>query len=122
MVQSAACDDSKRAADKQLKEKEMRQTRLSLALVSFFALSTVARAHFLFIRIGEPAEAGRTVEVYFSEKAEAGDPRFIHKVAGAELTLQTAPGKFQPLAVREGADRLRADSAGCWSRERDWFP
>lgn len=86
----------------------MRQKYVALALISFFALSPVARAHFLFIRIGEPAEAGRTVEVYFSEKAEAGDPRFIHKVAGAHLTLQTAPGKFQPLTVREGADRLRA--------------
>jgi hypothetical protein len=67
-----------------------------------------ARAHFLFIRIGEPAEAGRTVEVFFSEKAEAGDPRFIAKVAGAALTLQSAPGKFRPLAVSQGADRLRA--------------
>src|SRR5580658_11173245 len=86
----------------------MRRKRLALALISFLALGTAARAHFLFIRIGEPAEAGRTVEVYFSEKAEAGDPRFIHKVAGAHLTLQTAPGKFQPLTVREGADRLRA--------------
>jgi hypothetical protein len=86
----------------------MRRRRLALALISFLALSTAARAHFLFIRIGEPAEAGRTVEVYFSEKAEAGDPRFIHKVAGAQLALQAAPGKFQPLTVREGADRLRA--------------
>jgi hypothetical protein len=86
----------------------MRQKTWALALVSFLALGAVARAHFLFIRIGEPAEAGRSVEVYFSEKAEAGDPRFIHKVAGAHLTLQTAAGKFQPLTVREGADRLRA--------------
>jgi hypothetical protein len=86
----------------------MRQKSVALTLVLFFALSTAARAHFLFIRIGEPAEAGRTVEVYFSEKAEAGDPRFIHKVAGAHLTLQAAAGKFQPLTVREGADRLRA--------------
>jgi hypothetical protein len=86
----------------------LRKRSLVLALVSFFAVCTAARAHFLFIRIGEPAEAGRTVEVYFSEKAEAGDPRFIHKVAGAHLTLQTAAGKFQPLTVREGADRLRA--------------
>jgi len=86
----------------------MRQIKLALTLVLIFALGTAARAHFLFIRIGEPAEAGRTVEVYFSEKAEAGDPRFIHKVAAARLTLQAAPGKFQPLTVREGADRLRA--------------
>jgi Protein of unknown function (DUF3386) len=79
-----------------------------LLVFGFFAPGAIARAHFLFIRIGEPAEAGRTVEVFFSEKADAGDPRFIGKTAGTALTLQAAPGKFQPLAVRQGADRLRA--------------
>jgi hypothetical protein len=87
---------------------KLRRQLLALVLVGSFCPCASARAHFLFIRIGEPAEAGRTVEVYFSEKAEAGDPRFIKKVAGAVLTLQTAPGKFQPLTVRQGADRLRA--------------
>ncbi len=86
----------------------LRQRLMGLALVWLLAPSVSAHAHFLFIRIGEPAEAGRTVEVYFSEKAEAGDPRFIKKVASAALTLQTALGKFQPLTVRQGADRLRA--------------
>jgi Protein of unknown function (DUF3386) len=86
----------------------VRRQLAALVLVGLCAPCAAARAHFLFIRIGEPAEAGRTVEVFFSEKAEAGDPRFIAKVAGAELTLQTAPGKFQPLSVRPGADRLRA--------------
>jgi hypothetical protein len=86
----------------------MRRKLAAFLLLAFFSPSPSARAHFLFIRIGEPAEAGRTVEVFFSEKAEAGDPRFIRKVAGAVLTLQTAPGKFQPLTVRQGDDRLRA--------------
>jgi len=86
----------------------LRQRFMAFALIWLLAPCVSARAHFLFIRIGEPAEAGRTVEVYFSEKAEAGDPRFIKKVAGAALTLQTAPGKFQSLTVRQGADRLRA--------------
>jgi uncharacterized protein DUF3386 len=85
-----------------------RRTAAALLLIGLFAPGAVARAHFLFIRIGAPAEAGRTVEVFFSEKADAGDPRFIGKVAGAALTLQSAPGKFQPLPVRQGADRLRA--------------
>jgi hypothetical protein len=85
----------------------LRRTAAALLLTGLCA-PQVARAHFLFIRIGAPAEAGRTVEVFFSEKADAGDPRFIGKVAGATLTLQSAPGKFQPLAVRQGADRLRA--------------
>jgi Protein of unknown function (DUF3386) len=67
-----------------------------------------ARAHFLFIRIGAQAEAGRTAEVYFSEQAEAGDPRLIAKVAHTKLWAQTEPGVFRELAVHAGADRLRA--------------
>jgi hypothetical protein len=86
----------------------LRRTAVALLLFGSFVPGEVARAHFLFIRIGAPAEAGRSVEVFFSEKADAGDPRFIAKVAGAALTLQSAPGKFQPLPVRQGADRLRA--------------
>jgi len=80
-------------------------------LLSLFVLTAFCRpaeAHFLFIRIGETAEAGRTVEVFFSERAQAGDPRFVEKTAGTTLTLQAAPGTFQPLTVRKGADRLRA--------------
>jgi hypothetical protein len=66
------------------------------------------RAHFLFIRIGTQAEAGRTAEVYFSEQAEAGDPRFVAKVAHTQLWVQARPGEFRELAVRAGLDRLRA--------------
>ncbi|WP_406698874.1 DUF3386 family protein [Singulisphaera sp. Ch08] len=69
-------------------------------------------AHFLFIRIGPAGEAGRSAEVYFSEQAEAGDPKFVSKVAGTKLWVQTAPGSFQPLEVREGVDRLRAPLPG----------
>jgi hypothetical protein len=67
-----------------------------------------ARAHFLFIRIGPRAEAGRWAEVYFSEQAQAGDPRFIDKVAHTELWLQSPPGEFRPLPARKASDRLRA--------------
>jgi hypothetical protein len=69
-----------------------------------------ARAHFLFVRVGPMAEAGRSAEVFFSEQAEAGDPKFVEKIAGTELWLQTAarPGAFEKLGVRPGADRLRA--------------
>lgn len=70
--------------------------------------TTEVSAHFLFIRIGEHAEAGRTVELFFSERAEAGDPRFISKIAGTKLRLQHEPGKFVPLKARQAADRLRA--------------
>src|SRR5215475_9987828 len=65
-------------------------------------------AHFLFIRIGDHAEAGRTVEVFFSERAAAGDPRFIDKVSGTELWMQHEPGKFSLLKPQKGTDRLRA--------------
>jgi hypothetical protein len=71
-------------------------------------LSRAAQAHFLFARILPPAEAGRAVEVYFSEYATAGDPRFLDKVAPTQLWLQTEPGKFKPLEAAKQADRLRA--------------
>lgn len=67
-----------------------------------------AHAHFLFIRILPPAEGGRAAEVYFSELAEAGDPRFVAKIAGTELWLQKTPGRFDALKVHKAADRLRA--------------
>src|SRR5437899_9575435 len=87
----------------------MRTCRLLLLSVVLLALSsTAARAHFLFIHIGPPAEAGRAAEVYFSELAEAGDPRFIDKIAGTQLWIQKAPGQWQPLKVQKLADRLRA--------------
>ena len=67
-----------------------------------------AQAHFLFIQVGSHAEAGRNVEVFFSERATAGDPRFVAKIAHTELWLQDEPGKFVPLTVNRGTDRLRA--------------
>lgn len=79
---------------------------LAAALIS--ATSTEARAHFLFARIGPIAEGGRSVEVYFSEQAKAGDPRFIPKIAHTKLWVQTKPGEFRELTVQAGADRLRA--------------
>src|SRR5439155_26496380 len=38
----------------------------------------------------------------------AGDPQFVAKVAHTELWLQDEPGKFVPLTVNRGTDRLRA--------------
>jgi hypothetical protein len=66
------------------------------------------QAHFLFIRIGPHAEAGRSVEVFFSARAEAGDPLFVPKIAHTKLWMQETPGKFQPLDVQQASDRLRA--------------
>jgi len=79
---------------------------LLLALVCCSAAP--ARAHFLFIRIGDFAEAGRSAEVYFSEQARAGDPRFIPKIAHTRLWVQTKPGEFHEIKVQAGSDRLRA--------------
>lgn len=87
----------------------MHPRRWLLLSVLVWALSSAtARAHFLFIHIGPAAEAGRAAEVYFSELAEAGDPRFIDKVAHTQLWIQTSPGDFRPLKVYKAADRLRA--------------
>lgn len=84
----------------------MKQAFLTLLLVAGLAPSI--QAHFLFVRVLAPAEGGRFAEVYFSELAEAGDPRFIDKIAHTQLWLQNAPGKFEPLLARKTPDRLRA--------------
>ena len=85
---------------------------LRISLFAIIGLCCIAQAkafaHFLFIRIGEQAEAGRGVEVFFSERAAAGDPRFIDKIANTQLWMQTEPGQFVPVKTRKGADRLRA--------------
>lgn len=70
--------------------------------------ANTARAHFLFLRVGAHAEAGRSVEVYFSEFAYAGDARFIEKIKPTTLHVQAKPGQFQPLVVKPATDRLRA--------------
>lgn len=85
----------------------MRIAAIAAPLVLLLA-ATSARAHFLFVRICPPAEGGRVAEVYFSEYATAGDPRYIDKVAGAQFWLQTTPGEFRPLPLRKLSDRLRA--------------
>jgi hypothetical protein len=72
------------------------------------SLVSTASAHFLFVRICPPAEGGRAAEVYFSELAAAGDPRFIAKVASAKFWIQATPGDFRPLETRTLSDRLRA--------------
>ena len=80
----------------------------AMAFVGLALTAGTASAHFLFIRIGEHAEGGRAAEVYFSERAAAGDPKFVDKIAGTKLWLQSAPGEFVPLNVRKSTDRLRA--------------
>lgn len=86
----------------------MRRLTIVLAAAVCFASGLDAHAHFLFVRIGPHAEAGRHAEVYFSEVAQAGDPQFIDKIAHTQLWLQHTPGDFQPLKVHKAADRLRA--------------
>jgi hypothetical protein len=83
-------------------------SRFLLGIAGTLFLAADARAHFLFVRILPHAEAGRAAEVYFSELAQAGDPRFIDKIAGTQLWLQTKPGEFEQLTHRKGDDRLRA--------------
>ncbi|HEY7312183.1 MAG TPA: DUF3386 family protein [Gemmataceae bacterium] len=83
--------------------------RILLLVVGIGALqASPAQAHFLFVRILPPAEGGRAAEVYFSELAEAGDPRFVNKIAKTELWLQQTPGRFVALKVHKATDRLRA--------------
>lgn len=80
-----------------------------LSFVLSILFSQALSAHYLFIRISPVAEAGRFADVFFSEKAAAGDPRFIDKISQTtQLWLQTTPGKFDKLPVLEGEDRMRA--------------
>ncbi len=78
-----------------------------IVFIGFVGAPSV-HAHFMFVRLLPPAEAGRFAEVYFSDKADAGDPRFIDKIASTKLWMQAKPGVFDPLTVRPTADRLRA--------------
>jgi hypothetical protein len=86
----------------------MRPVSVAIAMLWVFSAVAQVQAHFLFVRICPPAEGGRAAEVYFSELAAAGDPRFIEKVAGASFFVQTTPGEFRPLEMRRLSDRLRA--------------
>lgn len=87
----------------------MKRTYLLLLATLLLLPAAPARAHFLFVRVLPPAEGGRAAEVYFSELAEAGDPRFIEKVAPhTRLWRQTTPGNFDPLEAHKTNDRLRA--------------
>ena len=84
-------------------------SRLALGIVVLWmaCLAAPAKAHFLFVRITPAAEGGRGAEVYFSELAAAGDPRYIDKVAGSKFWLQTATAPFRPLEMQKLSDRLR---------------
>jgi hypothetical protein len=79
-----------------------------IAVLACLAHSEAAQAHFLFVRLCPTAEAGRFAEMYFSDQADAGDPRFIDKIAQTRLWMQAKPGTFEPLTVQKAADRLRA--------------
>src|SRR5947209_12291744 len=82
--------------------------RWLIALTLLALPATRSDAHFLFVRILSPAEGGRAAEVYFSELAQAGDPRFLEKIAQTQLWLQRVPDTFEPLTVHQAPDRLRA--------------
>ncbi len=90
----------------------MRRRGKVLAIVAACGLGLLAareaQAHFLFVRIGPMAEGGRSAEVYFSDQAEAGDPKFVDRIASTRLWLQAEPGEFTELVLQKEADHLRA--------------
>jgi Protein of unknown function (DUF3386) len=86
----------------------IRRVPVVFAALVLLGFAPQVRAHFLFIRINAPAEAGRSAEVFFSEQAEAGDPKFVAKIAHTALWIQTQPGEFRELPTKQAADRLRA--------------
>jgi hypothetical protein len=82
--------------------------RLACVLALLTVCADAAQSHFLFIRLRPPAEGGRYAEVYFSDQADAGDARFIDKIAHTKLWVQAKPGTFVPLTIHRTPDRLRA--------------
>src|SRR6516162_9293985 len=93
----------------------MAAKRFFLASLFLCLASSQALAHFLFVRITPPAEAGRAAEVTFSDNAHTGDAMFVDKIAHTKLWLQAKPGSFQELAVNKAADRLRSPVPGSGS-------
>jgi len=85
----------------------MPRIALGIALLSLVSVAAPAKAHFVFVRITAAAEGGRGAEVYFSEFAAAGDPRYIDKMATGRYWLQTATTPFRPLDMQKLSDRLR---------------
>ena len=77
----------------------MRSRAFFLAAVALLCSTNPADAHFLFARICPAAEGGRVAEVYFSEYAHAGDPRYIAKLATGRYWTQPSAGQFQPLEM-----------------------
>ena len=57
---------------------------------------------------GRRPRAGRWAEVYFSDRLEPGDPKFVARVARTRLWVQARPGEFRELPVHAAADRLLA--------------
>lgn len=80
----------------------------ALATLSWIVFVPTASAHFLFARIGNHAEGGRAVEVFFSERAVAGDPKYIDRFDDTRLWIQSEPGKFRELEVVTAGDRVRS--------------
>ena len=85
----------------------MRSSASLCATLAVCCGSNAAEAHFLFARICPAAEGGRVAEVYFSEYAHGGEPRYIAKMAGGKYWLQAAAGEFRPWEVRALSGRLR---------------
>src|SRR5262249_53772349 len=78
---------------------------LSAAVWTFS--NTQGRAHFVFINIRPPAEAGRVAEIYFNDSATPGDAKLIDKIVHTRLWVQDGHGKFRELKVHKAADRFR---------------
>jgi hypothetical protein len=81
---------------------------LVLGTVIWAFLAAEARAHFLFINIRQPAEAGRIAEIYFNDLPAAGDSKLIDKVSQTRLWLLSGSAEPREVKVHKGADRLRA--------------
>src|SRR5262249_13760348 len=84
------------------------RSALVLGTTLWAFLAAEARAHFLFINIKPPAEAGRIAEIYFNDSPTAGDAKLIDKITPTGLRVVSSWGEAGELKVHKVAHRLRA--------------
>jgi uncharacterized protein YxeA len=82
--------------------------RLLLGLTAALALTTAARAHFVWILPGADASKP-TVQVVFSDSLSPEDPKFLERIKSCELSAFDKDGKATPVKLTMGKEALEAE-------------
>jgi len=91
----------------------MRTALRILAAIAFTsAVSTAARAHFVWIDVVQGGPA-RQVEVYFAETADPGEPHLIEKIAATKVSAHANDSSPAPtVSLKPVRDELAGKLAG----------